>query len=216
MLCLTTIEFDLGFKIIVGAGNLKLVKVLSCLGKTGVADHLGFNITLTFLVWEQAAGATMSFQKILVAVDHSDLCQSMFGRALELAQACQSQIFLLHCLRSEMGIDSALSPISLGMSDLGAYPRVLDNSVWEVQTQRKQAIALLQNYSQTATGLGIAVEFDYKIGEPGHCICQVAEDWQADLIIVGRRGLKGLTEAVLGSISNHVVHHAPCAVLVIQ
>ncbi len=158
----------------------------------------------------------MSFQKILVAVDHSDLCRSVFERALELAQACKSQIFLLHCLHNEIGIDSALSPISVGMSDLGAYPRILDNSVWEVQTLRQQAIALLQNYSQTASGLGIVVEFDYKIGEPGHCICQAAQDWQANLIIVGRRGLKGFSEAVLGSISNYVVHHAPCAVLVIQ
>ncbi|MBW4554297.1 MAG: universal stress protein [Aphanocapsa sp. GSE-SYN-MK-11-07L] len=158
----------------------------------------------------------MSFQKILIAVDHSDLAQAVFGRGLELAQVCQAQIFLLHCLRSELGIDAAVSPVSVGMSDLGAYPRLLNNSVWEVQTQRQQAIALLQNYCQTASSLGIAVEFDYKTGEPGHCICQIAQDWQADLVIVGRRGLKGLTEAVLGSISNHVVHHAPCAVLVIQ
>ncbi|RMG10302.1 MAG: universal stress protein, partial [Cyanobacteria bacterium J055] len=36
------------------------------------------------------------------------------------------------------------------------------------------------------------------------------------LIIVGRRGRQGIEEAVLGSVSNYVVHHAPCSVLAIQ
>ncbi|NEO65320.1 MAG: universal stress protein, partial [Moorea sp. SIO4G2] len=36
------------------------------------------------------------------------------------------------------------------------------------------------------------------------------------LIVLGRRGLGGLKEMVLGSVSNYVVHHAPCSVLVVQ
>ncbi|MGC1393382.1 MAG: universal stress protein [Coleofasciculaceae cyanobacterium] len=36
------------------------------------------------------------------------------------------------------------------------------------------------------------------------------------MVVVGRRGRTGLAEAFLGSVSNYVVHHAPCSVLVIQ
>ncbi len=38
----------------------------------------------------------------------------------------------------------------------------------------------------------------------------------ADLIVLGRRGRTGLAEALLGSVSNYVLHHAPCSVLVVQ
>ena len=47
-------------------------------------------------------------------------------------------------------------------------------------------------------------------------ICNAAISWQADLIIMGRRGRTGLSELFLGSVSNYVLHHAPCAVLVVQ
>ncbi|WP_442949349.1 universal stress protein [Nostoc sp.] len=40
--------------------------------------------------------------------------------------------------------------------------------------------------------------------------------WGADLIVLGRRGLKGFAELLAGSVSNHVVHHSPCSVLVVQ
>ncbi len=38
----------------------------------------------------------------------------------------------------------------------------------------------------------------------------------ADLIVVGRRGRSGLSELILGSASNYVLHHAPCSVLTLQ
>jgi nucleotide-binding universal stress UspA family protein len=44
----------------------------------------------------------------------------------------------------------------------------------------------------------------------------VARTWNADLIVIGRRGLRGLAEMFLGSVSNHVIHHAHCSVLVVQ
>jgi nucleotide-binding universal stress UspA family protein len=47
-------------------------------------------------------------------------------------------------------------------------------------------------------------------------ICQVAKDWGAELIMVGRRGNSGLSELILGSVSNYVVHHAHCSVLIVQ
>jgi len=54
------------------------------------------------------------------------------------------------------------------------------------------------------------------VGEPGREICALAQEWSADLILLGRRGMQGLGELLLGSVSNFVMHRANCAVLVVQ
>ncbi|MEL7079709.1 MAG: universal stress protein, partial [Cyanobacteria bacterium J06582_2] len=59
-------------------------------------------------------------------------------------------------------------------------------------------------------------EFIQLSGNPGRSICELANTWSADLILVGSRGLKGIKEMFLGSVSNYVTHHAPCSVLIIR
>lgn len=158
----------------------------------------------------------MAFHKILVAIDSSNLCQSVFAQALDLAEANSSALMLIHCLSSE----TVAYPDSSMSSEMGAYSELDANSY---QTQQiilknhiEQAQALLQSYCQTAKTRGLLAEFDCKIGEAGQWLCETAQRWGADLIIMGRRGRTGLAEALLGSSSNYVLHHAPCSVLVIQ
>jgi nucleotide-binding universal stress UspA family protein len=160
----------------------------------------------------------MSFSKILVALDTSELSQTVFARAVELAQACDAKLHLCHCLNMEPHPELALPVMSVGLSDLGTYSRLIEPEVWQEQLQQRQnqAVALLKTYNQTAIELGIATEYGCQLGEAGSAICSLAKDWQADLIMMGRRGRTGLSEALLGSISNYVLHHAPCSVLVIQ
>ncbi|NJN72511.1 MAG: universal stress protein [Limnothrix sp. RL_2_0] len=61
-----------------------------------------------------------------------------------------------------------------------------------------------------------SVKVDYKVGESREEICIAAKEWNADMVVIGRRGLKGLSEILLGSVSNYIVHHAPCSVMVVQ
>jgi nucleotide-binding universal stress UspA family protein len=51
-------------------------------------------------------------------------------------------------------------------------------------------------------------------GDPGKVLIAEAEEWGADLIVVGTRGQNAVARALLGSVSTYVVHHAPCDVLV--
>ena len=64
--------------------------------------------------------------------------------------------------------------------------------------------------------IGIVTECNQYIGEAGRTICDTALSWGADVIIMGRRGRRGLSEFFLGSVSNYVLHHASCSVLVVQ
>ncbi|MEH2332288.1 universal stress protein [Nostoc sp.] len=139
----------------------------------------------------------MSFKKILVAVDESPATATVFIKALELAQRDAAQLMIGYSIEL-----AASSQLTVNLVDL------------EIETQ--QAQSLLQLYYQKAKILGIMAEYSYQTGEPGTNICDLARSWGADLIVLGRRGLKGFAELLAESVSNHVLHHAPCSVLVVQ
>ncbi len=53
-------------------------------------------------------------------------------------------------------------------------------------------------------------------GSPARVIVEMAETWDADLIVVGSHGYGFWNRALLGSVSSAVVHLAPCSVLVVR
>lgn len=159
----------------------------------------------------------MTFHKIFVAIDRSQFTDQVFEEALKLAQMFQAQLRLFHSLSTPNLTDMGLPiPVDLGMNaDLLTQTYLLEQE--QLVKEREEGQALLQKYSTQAISLGISTEFEQKEGgETGPTICEEAQQWGADLIIVGRRGRTGLAEILLGSISNYVLHHAHCCVLVVQ
>ncbi|HEX2102180.1 MAG TPA: universal stress protein [Solirubrobacteraceae bacterium] len=63
---------------------------------------------------------------------------------------------------------------------------------------------------------GLQAETVVAQGDPGEAIVQVAEERNAELIVVGHRGLNPFERLLLGSVSSKVVHRAPCDVLVVR
>ena len=63
---------------------------------------------------------------------------------------------------------------------------------------------------------GVNVAFLVWEGEPGPAIVAAAESEDADLVVVGTRGRSRVERAVLGSVSDHVVRHARCPVLIVR
>lgn len=53
-------------------------------------------------------------------------------------------------------------------------------------------------------------------GSPGQVVVEEAERWGADLIVVGSHGYGFWSRTLLGSVSQAIVHHAPCSVLVVR
>jgi nucleotide-binding universal stress UspA family protein len=158
----------------------------------------------------------MTWQNILVGLDDSLLSQQVFTRALELAKICQSRLMLVHCLNNEI-----LASPSFSISpDFGVYAETIDpiseNLRSGIDYQLQEAEVMLKQYCKLAKSQNIEAEFECRFGDPGECTCHIAREWGANLIVIGRRGRKGLAEALLGSVSNHVLHNAPCSVLVIQ
>ncbi|MGF1541773.1 MAG: universal stress protein [Pleurocapsa sp.] len=151
--------------------------------------------------------------KILVAVDRSERNKSVFESAVSLAKTSNATLMLLHVL-SEEEAGYPLLPTY-------AYYPMLDDRDYEIYQEKlieyKQwGINFLENLTEKATAVGVKTEFTQLTGNPGRTICELADTWEADLIVVGSRGLKGLKEMFLGSVSNYITHHAPCSVLIVR
>lgn len=69
----------------------------------------------------------------------------------------------------------------------------------------------------TAAALG-PFPIDQRVveGEPGPAVCELAERLGADVVVVGSHGRGWITSTLLGSVSSHVIAHAPCPVLVVR
>jgi nucleotide-binding universal stress UspA family protein len=155
------------------------------------------------------------FQKILVPLDRADDYHAVLDQAVYLATMTGGQLLLLHVLYPfDPNYPHPLYP------SIDAYPALQDEAIlaYTEQLQRfeQEGVNWLRSLTQQATNQGIAAEYAQSPGEPGKTICEMARTWQADTIVMGRRGHRGIEEMLLGSVSNYVTHHAPCSVLVVQ
>ena len=154
-------------------------------------------------------------QKILVAIDSSENNHQVFDQALALAKVMGSNLMLLHALSHE----EEASP-NVSMTGLEYYPTISGEIAEMYQKQwadyEKRGLEMLQSYAEQASAAGVTAESTQNFGSPGRTICELARTWEADLIVMGRRGHSGLNELILGSVSNYVLHHAPCSVFTVQ
>ncbi|MBD2505271.1 universal stress protein [Anabaena azotica] len=154
--------------------------------------------------------------KILVALDRSEIGQKVFEQALVLAQATKAQLLLLHVLSPE----EEGSPHIPMVSNYDYYPGLSGQSFEIYQTQwdnfKAEGVKMLQTFAAQANTAGISTEFTQTMGNPGRTICKLANNWGANLIVMGHRGLSGFRELLLGSVSNYVLHHAPCSVHIVH
>jgi nucleotide-binding universal stress UspA family protein len=157
------------------------------------------------------------YKKILVAVDEGTINQEVFGTALQLAKTYQSQLMICTVIQENISQNLDL-PIYSEMTGYGAIytQEMVDLEEKLIQERLEELQNWLKQLTEQSIHQGIKTESNYTYGEPGKEICAKAEKWEADLIIIGRRGRNGLSELLLGSVSNYVVHHAPCSILVVQ
>jgi nucleotide-binding universal stress UspA family protein len=156
------------------------------------------------------------FSKILVAIDNTDIGRHIFDEALSLAKTTDAEMMLLH----------VVSPFDEKYPQpMYVYPytfhstfhsEVMKKYVGQWEVLKQEGIEFLTLLCNQAIAFGVTTEFTQNLGDPGRVICDLARNWEADLIIVGRRGRSGLSELFLGSVSNYVLHHAPCSVLTMQ
>jgi nucleotide-binding universal stress UspA family protein len=154
----------------------------------------------------QAAGGErrQMFGSIVVGTDGSDTANEAARQATELAKAVGANINLV----------SAFEPV--GNQRLREErQQVPDDMQWMVN-EREDVNATLEEAKDQISQAGIEVQTHARQGDPADAILDVAEEQNADLIIVGNKGMSGAKRFLLGSVPNKVSHHAPCSVMIIR
>jgi len=154
--------------------------------------------------------------KILVAIDDSAASDWAFETALEMAKSLEASLLLVHVL-------DAFSPTSpkhpsllvesFSMDTEGPAQQAYEQE-WQQFTNRYDT--LLKQKQSDAEAVGVTSTYVQTQGIPGRAICEIAKVNNIDLIFVGNHDRTNQKDLDNGSVSNYLVHHAPCSVTVIH
>ncbi|HZC84450.1 MAG TPA: universal stress protein [Rubrobacter sp.] len=141
--------------------------------------------------------------RILLATDGSEEAELAALRAVELADATDSELHVVH--------------VGVVPSFLKSYPGTLGyyDKLYEQIEEVSRELLRKESWRVKAVG-GTVAGAHLRMGEVALEIVALAEELQADLIVIGSRGLGGVRRALIGSVSDSVVRHAHCPVLVVR
>jgi nucleotide-binding universal stress UspA family protein len=149
-------------------------------------------------------------ETIIVATDGSDTASEAASRGLALLRAVDK---VLVVTVADLA-DPDLAEDATGHAAATMTPE-------EIETQNEEALSLGQaNIDVTVEALragpGLPSGLETRVlgGQAGPALCHLASDTEAIAIVMGSSGRGGIRRAVLGSVSDHVVRHAPCPVVV--
>ncbi len=144
------------------------------------------------------------FKSIVVGTDGSDTATQAVRQAVDLAQAVGAKLELV----------SAYEPVPA--QRLQEERRDAPEDLQWAINPREDVDATLEAAAAVARKAGVTVNVYPRQGDPADAILDVAEEREADLVVLGNKGMTGAKRFLLGSVPNKVSHHAPCSVLIIR
>jgi nucleotide-binding universal stress UspA family protein len=144
------------------------------------------------------------FKSIVVGTDGSDTATQAVHQAVDLARSVGAKLELV----------SAYEPVPA--QRLREERRDAPEDLQWAINPREDVDTTLEAAATVAREAGVDVDVYARQGDPADAVLDVAEERNADLIIVGNKGMTGAKRFLLGSVPNKVSHHAPCSVLIIR
>jgi nucleotide-binding universal stress UspA family protein len=143
--------------------------------------------------------------KILLATDGSEEATLAAQSAADLAARTGSELHVTH-------VGETLGP---GYSGYAGYEEgVLPSAQEDLERQAQEALEA--QVGRIAVAEGPRAQSHLRMGRPDEEIVALGEEIGAELIVIGSRGLGGVRRALMGSVSDSVVRHAHCPVLVVR
>lgn len=157
-----------------------------------------------------AARSDMMYQRILVALDGSDLAERVVPYVEALAIPFGSTVILLRTI----GSPGAIIAGSAAGADPVAGPIVDATPI--VEAEQNEAATYLQTVARRFQDAGVETESDVQEGSAAQAIVRRAADLGVDLIAMTTHGRGGLGRLVLDSVADEVLRHASCPVLLVR
>ncbi len=144
------------------------------------------------------------FSRIVVGTDGSETATEAVRQAADLASKVGASLTLV----------SAYEPVS--QTRLREERQQVPGDMAHTVSPREDVEATLSEAAEMVKGMGVDVNTVASQGDPADAILDTAEEQNADLIIVGNKGMTGAKRFLLGSVPNKVSHHAPSSVLIVR
>lgn len=148
---------------------------------------------------EEMGRPSFAPKRIVVTTDFSEASTKAFLYAAALARKFEATLTLLHVVPSHFPVEISQMGIVLEENRLLAAAR-----------------ERLPRFREVELDQHLRVETFVSNGSPAHEICATAKTQNADLIVISTHGHTGLKRFALGSVTENVVRHAPCPVLVVR
>jgi nucleotide-binding universal stress UspA family protein len=149
------------------------------------------------------------FKAIVVGTDGSEGASKAVLAAAELAATQPDSV--LHIVT----VQKPLSPAALSAGEMAAAAPVAAERNWEVEIREELERTLGAAADRAGSAGDTRIETHARFGNPAEVLCDLATHLNADLIVVGNRGMQG-GRRFLRSVPNSVSHHAPCSVLIVD
>ena len=145
------------------------------------------------------------YARILVSVDASQAAAAGMKEAMRLARLCGARLRLLHVVQDgHLPAEAALYRIAPGDLSL---------------TAAQAGAAMLERLRDDAVGEGVAVDYLLVQGD-GRKVHEIvneqAQAWEAELLVLGTHGRRGIDRLLAGSVAEQVVRHAEVPVLLVR
>ena len=153
-----------------------------------------------YVQYDKESTVQALFKEIILATDFSDTSKEASYHALLLAQTYKAELKALHVFDPSAG-------------HVPSQYYLANRAVEAIEETRQRGKNVLK---ELAESFNLKVGTIFTEGDAGYEIVRVAEELNADLIVLGTHGYTGWKRFTLGSVAEFVGRHAPCAVFTIK
>lgn len=142
-----------------------------------------------------------TFKRLLVPVDFSDAAVAAFATAMDLCHALDGEIKVIYVHQLQVPY----------VGDGGFYVPEMDED--EVMEERQKE---LDEFVRQHGSSDISITGEVRLGDPESEINEIADEYKADMIIMGTHGRSGLSHLLMGSVTESVLRHANVPILAVR
>ena len=139
------------------------------------------------------------YKKILVPLDGSIIADLAVEHAVDLAKSLAAEVTFLHVISARSNINESGETYQ-----------------WFYQGLQKNGQEIIEKAKEAYGNYGVVISSKLIWGNPVEGICIEANEGRYDLIVMGSRGLSEIKGFLIGGVTNKVVRHASCPVLVVR